>query len=585
VKRLSTGLLAALVAAGIGTTSVSAQNSAQAHGNIGPNAPTQIAQAGPAAPPADFGTPPSGEVPILFNDRHVYAKPDRLKANRVLAALVRGNTILIPLRSMFEQMGATVSYDPASKTVDVSKPGSDVKVTVGRPEVVINGESRPLDVPPEIYKGAVVVPVRVISEGMGAYVQWVPDRRIVVVRYVPPVVATPVPTPLPTRTPTPTPTPAATARPTATPTPPSVSIEYATNRVQVGATLSPRSTFGESYAGPKQLTYGSTLVAIDRDFSIPVPNTGNEFRDFVESLVAPDPLKNVQIIAITKLGDSAFLSRLESGRGHRAKKVLLFIHGFNVSFDDGIKAAAVLKRVSGYDGKVMLFSWPAQKVHDPFGALQTYATNGEMAAKSVGDLAVVLKQLAQRNLDIQILAHSMGNRVLLQALEEIQQSSDETLKARYRKAYVALVAADVRRTDACATFGRLAGFVHFANVVSGRDAALIFAYGQDSLHRLGESAASALRLHRLGEGATNSLVLTDPSGFTLDASTSQANPPWHGYLWDNRLLADQVIRLAQGMRDLRTASKTDIPGYYVFNGTRPALPRPKLADAHCPTGP
>ncbi|HEY4441150.1 MAG TPA: copper amine oxidase N-terminal domain-containing protein [Candidatus Elarobacter sp.] len=172
-----------------------------------------------SAPPADFGTPPSGEVPILFNDHHVYTKPDRLKANRVLAALVRGTTILVPLRSMFEQMGATVSYDPASKTADVSKPGSDVKVTVGRPEVVINGESRPLDVPPEIYKGAIVVPVRVISEGMGAYVQWVPDRRIVVVRYVAAPVATPPPAPTPAppvatpvppaRTPTPSPTPVA----------------------------------------------------------------------------------------------------------------------------------------------------------------------------------------------------------------------------------------------------------------------------------------------------------------------------------------------------------------------------------------
>ena len=218
MKRLSTGLLAALVAVGIGTTSVSAQNGSQAQGNIGTFSPKQIAQAGPnMAPPADFGTPPSGEVPILFNDRHVYSKPDRLKANRVLAALVRGNTILIPLRSMFEQMGATVSYDPASKTVDVSKPGSDVKVTVGRPEVVINGESRPLDVPPEIYKGAVVVPVRVISEGMGAYVQWVPDRRIVVVRYVPvqpPATPPPTPTPAPA---TPTPVP---ATPTPSPTPP-----------------------------------------------------------------------------------------------------------------------------------------------------------------------------------------------------------------------------------------------------------------------------------------------------------------------------------------------------------------------------
>jgi len=114
----------------------------------------------------DFGSPPSGEIPILFNDHHVYAKPDKLRANRVLAALVKNGTILVPLRSMFEQMGATVSFDPATQSVDVTKAGADVKVTVGKPIVTINGEDRPLDVPPEIYRGVLVVPVRVISEGL-----------------------------------------------------------------------------------------------------------------------------------------------------------------------------------------------------------------------------------------------------------------------------------------------------------------------------------------------------------------------------------------------------------------------------------
>jgi hypothetical protein len=222
LKRLSTGILTAIVAVGFGLTSVNAQTQA-AKGNEGNSSPaTLVAQTAPV-PPADFGAPPSGEIPILFNDHHVYSKPDRLKQNRVLAALVRGNTILIPLRSMFEQMGATVSYDPASKTVDVSKPGSDVKVTVGRPEVVINGESRPLDVPPEIYKGSVVVPVRVISEGMGAYVQWVPERKTVVVRYV----AAPPPPPPPTAPPTAPPTEAPTPPPTPTPAPkPTVYYEH-----------------------------------------------------------------------------------------------------------------------------------------------------------------------------------------------------------------------------------------------------------------------------------------------------------------------------------------------------------------------
>ena len=179
-------------------------------------APAPPVAAPGAIPPPDFGSPPSSEVPILFNDHHVYTKPDRLHNSRVLGALVRGSTVLVPLRSMFEQMGASVSYDASTKTVDVMKPGSDVKVAVGKPEVIINGESRPLDVPPEIYKGVVVVPLRVLSEGMGAYVQWVPEKRTVVVRYIPAVPQTPAPTPAP-ETPAPV-VPAAT--PTPAPPPP-----------------------------------------------------------------------------------------------------------------------------------------------------------------------------------------------------------------------------------------------------------------------------------------------------------------------------------------------------------------------------
>jgi hypothetical protein len=200
-------VVTAIIAFGMNVTVVSAQQPAQ-------------------VPAVDFGMSPTGEVPILFNDQHVYTKPDRLNQSRVLAALVRGNEILVPLRLMFEQMGAAVSYDAASQTADISKAGSDVKVTVGKPEVIINGESRPLDAPPEIYKGAVVVPIRVISESMGAYVQWVPDQKVVVVRYVAAAVPTPEPTVPPTAPPTapptpvaPPPPPPATPAPTPIPTP------------------------------------------------------------------------------------------------------------------------------------------------------------------------------------------------------------------------------------------------------------------------------------------------------------------------------------------------------------------------------
>ncbi|MBV9648440.1 MAG: hypothetical protein JO043_13315, partial [Candidatus Eremiobacteraeota bacterium] len=103
MKRLSTGVLAMLIAASFGLTAVAASTTNASQGNTGPYASAHsstgaktVAQAN--TPPADFGSPPSGEIPILFNDHHVYTKPDRLKQERVLAALVRGNTILVPLR-------------------------------------------------------------------------------------------------------------------------------------------------------------------------------------------------------------------------------------------------------------------------------------------------------------------------------------------------------------------------------------------------------------------------------------------------------------------------------------------------------
>ncbi|MGB8519856.1 MAG: copper amine oxidase N-terminal domain-containing protein [Candidatus Tumulicola sp.] len=199
MKPTRTALLAVLVAAA-GTLSAVAAPS---------GAGQSLAQTS-STPEANFGTPPSGQIPILYNDHHVYTKPDVLKQGRVLAALVKGGTILIPLRSMFEQMGATVSYDAGSQTATVSKPGAEIKVTVGKPEVLINGESRPLDVPPMMYQGNMLVPVRVISETMGAYVLWVPDKHLVVVRYIP---ATPPPPPPASAPPPPPPTPAPTPKP------------------------------------------------------------------------------------------------------------------------------------------------------------------------------------------------------------------------------------------------------------------------------------------------------------------------------------------------------------------------------------
>jgi len=200
----------------------------------------------------------SGEIPIIFNDRTVHATPDFLKAGRVLAALSRSGHIYVPLRGMFEAMGAVVSVSADGTTFRTRKGGTDAAVTLGKPEVVINGEARPLDVPPMMYKGVALVPVRVLSEALGAYVQWIPERRLVVVRYLS-VRPVPVPTPVPTPIALPT------ARPTEPPTPlPSVAPKRDSYRGFVQAAVSAPKSYNEFSAGQ----YCLRSFAIDAAYSI-----------------------------------------------------------------------------------------------------------------------------------------------------------------------------------------------------------------------------------------------------------------------------------------------------------------------------
>ncbi len=183
---------------------------------------------GPVATQPSFGNAPFGQVPILFNDHLVHTN-DVLSRDRVLAALVRGSAILVPLRAMLAQMGgAQVAYDATSRTIAITKAGARVVLTLGVPRVIVNDRVHPLDVAPMLYEGEILVPIRVISEGLGGYVQWVADQHVVVVRYaelaamLPPT--PPPPTPVPATAPpavpsTPTPSAARTPGPQAAPPP------------------------------------------------------------------------------------------------------------------------------------------------------------------------------------------------------------------------------------------------------------------------------------------------------------------------------------------------------------------------------
>ena len=93
--------------------------------------------------------------------------------------IVEGRT-LVPLRAIFEALGASVEWDQATKTVTSSMDDVTIKLTIGDNNLYRNGEAKVLDVPAQILNSRTMVPARAIAEAYGVDVQWDAATRTVV---------------------------------------------------------------------------------------------------------------------------------------------------------------------------------------------------------------------------------------------------------------------------------------------------------------------------------------------------------------------------------------------------------------------
>jgi hypothetical protein len=94
-----------------------------------------------------------------------------------------GGRVLVPLRGVFEALGATVDYDAASKTVFATRPSAtgdtQMQLRIGSTAADVNGQTRYLDVPAQVRLGRTLVPLRFVSEALGATVNWNESQRAV----------------------------------------------------------------------------------------------------------------------------------------------------------------------------------------------------------------------------------------------------------------------------------------------------------------------------------------------------------------------------------------------------------------------
>jgi esterase/lipase superfamily enzyme/TRAP-type C4-dicarboxylate transport system substrate-binding protein len=102
-------------------------------------------------------------------------------------------------------------------------------------------------------------------------------------------------------------------------------------------------------------------------------------------------------------------------------KVMIVIHGFNISFDSLVWRALQLGSDAEYDGAVVGWSWPSE------GSAFGYAYDEDSSAWSEPHLVDLVNEIAAAGPELQLdfVAHSMGNRILLQMLREFAQSKSQ----------------------------------------------------------------------------------------------------------------------------------------------------------------
>lgn len=93
----------------------------------------------------------------------VYVSGEQVRFDRVAPVTV-GRRILVPLRGIFEKLGATVHYDPATRLVTAKRKNKVITLQVDRRTARINGAGHLMDTYPRIRQGHVLVPIRFVAE-------------------------------------------------------------------------------------------------------------------------------------------------------------------------------------------------------------------------------------------------------------------------------------------------------------------------------------------------------------------------------------------------------------------------------------
>ncbi len=175
---------------------------------------------------------------------------------------------------------------------------------------------------------------------------------------------------------------------------------------------------------PGTLFNGDRASSIDyAELTVSIPP--NHKRNEIEWATTPpgDPNVNFVVRDAKYLdGDKAFLQALNAQLALRppgSRNVFLFVHGFNTMFAEAVYRGAQLAHDSKAPGVPVLFTWASRGQATAY----VYDLNSATAARDA--LEHTLRLLLRSNAEkVNVLAHSMGNWVTVEAFRQIRLSGD-----------------------------------------------------------------------------------------------------------------------------------------------------------------
>ncbi len=250
-----------------------------------------------------------------------------------------------------------------------------------------------------------------------------------------------------------------------------------------------------------------------------------------------DQEKHVVLSSAVELSENDFQQRLsQSVAGSPDRDLLVFIHGYNVDFQSAVRRTAQVAVDLPFEGVPVCYSWPSQ------ASLLGYTIDKNNADWTVSHLKTFLLELAETSgaQSINVVAHSMGNRAMTAAMQQIELEHDPQSPAPFDR--IVLAAPDVDADQFRRDFGP--SLVKIANQVtlyaSSDDQALVASKLVHGSARAGDSG---------GE-----LVIV-PGIETIDVSGIDLSLLGHSYYGDNEsMLRDLYDVVRQGLPARQRAS-------------------------------